>query len=75
MKRVLVILAGVALAAGLAACGEREQVVVYKQGQYQGKRDQQPFSGPPAQNVHLSILPRTPNAPACGNCGAPNGQA
>ena len=32
-------------------------------------------SGPPAQNVHLSILPRRPNAPACGNCGAPNGQA
>jgi hypothetical protein len=47
MKRVLVILAGIALAAGLAACGEREQVVVYKQGQYQGKRDQQPFAGPP----------------------------
>ncbi len=32
-------------------------------------------SGPPAQNVHLSILPRTPNVPAEGNCGAPNGQA
>src|SRR5882672_3454029 len=33
------------------------------------------FSGPPAQKVHLSILPRTPNAPLCGYCGAPNGQA
>src|SRR2546425_1213436 len=27
-------------------------------------------SGPPAQKVHLSILPRRPKAPACGNCGA-----
>src|SRR6185369_6581412 len=32
-------------------------------------------SGPPAQNVHLSILPRTPKCPEAGNCGAPNGQA
>jgi hypothetical protein len=47
MKRVLVVLAGVALAAGLAACGEREQVVVYKQGAYQGKRDQPPYAGAP----------------------------
>jgi hypothetical protein len=34
---------------GLAACGEREQVVVYKQGKYQGKPDGQPWdSAPPA---------------------------
>ena len=32
-------------------------------------------SGPPAQNVHLSILPRRPKVPLDGNCGAPNGQA
>src|SRR3546814_7379586 len=32
-------------------------------------------SGPPAQKVHLSILPRTPKVPCEGNCGAPNGQA
>lgn len=32
-------------------------------------------SGPPAQKVHLSILPRTPKVPWLGNCGAPNGQA
>jgi hypothetical protein len=27
------------LALGLAACGEKEQVVFYKQGKYQGKPD------------------------------------
>ena len=31
--------------------------------------------GPPAQKVHLSILPRTPKADCCGYCGAPNGHA
>ncbi|MDY0055277.1 MAG: hypothetical protein RBS46_03180 [Methyloversatilis sp.] len=33
----------VALAAALAGCGEKEQVVVYKQGQYQGKADGKPW--------------------------------
>jgi len=32
-------------------------------------------SGPPAQKVHLSILPREPKFPTRGYCGAPNGQA
>ena len=32
-------------------------------------------SGPPAQNVHLSIFPRLPKFPALGYCGAPKGQA
>ena len=37
-------LASAALALGtLAGCGEREQVVVYKQGAYQGKPDQLPW--------------------------------
>ena len=31
------------LALGLAACGEKPQVVVYKQGKYQGKPDSQPY--------------------------------
>ena len=91
-KQLLTVaLAGV-FALGLAACGERPQVVNYKQGAYQGKPDSKPWENTQfnnseeewerairtrnqAQNVHLSILPRTPNAPACGNCGAPNGHA
>jgi hypothetical protein len=32
---------------GLAACGEREQVVVYKQGKYQGKPDAKPWDSEP----------------------------
>jgi hypothetical protein len=47
MRRLFVIAAGVVLAAGLAACGERPQVVQYKQGTYQGKPDQRPYEGAP----------------------------
>jgi hypothetical protein len=32
---------------GLAACGESEQVVVYKQGKYQGKPDTQSWTNAP----------------------------
>ena len=37
----------VAAAFGLAACGERPQVVQYKQGTYQGKPDQPPYAVAP----------------------------
>ena len=36
MMKTLILLVA---AFGLAACGEQEQVVVYKQGKYQGKPD------------------------------------
>jgi len=39
-------LAGAALL-GLTACGEAEQVVVYKQGKYQGKPDTNPWNNAP----------------------------
>ena len=39
-----VLLAGLILVSfGLVACGEKEQVVVYKQGKYQGKPDTRPW--------------------------------
>ena len=43
MKRVLAMAAAVALAAAAAGCGEKSTVTVYKQGQYQGKPDKQPW--------------------------------
>ena len=36
-----------ALAVALAACGERPQVVNYKQGTYQGKPDTPPYANAP----------------------------
>ena len=44
MRAALVIAASVAL---LAACGERPQVLEYKQGTYQGKPDTPAYSNAP----------------------------
>jgi len=43
MRTALIIAAAVALAGVVAGCGERSSVTVYKQGQYQGKPDKQPW--------------------------------
>jgi len=45
--RVTAALLAAAAVLGLAACGEAEQVVVYKQGKYQGKADTQPWNNAP----------------------------
>jgi len=44
--RALVFIAVIA-ALGLAGCGEKEQVVVYKQGKYQGKPDNRSWDNDP----------------------------
>jgi hypothetical protein len=41
--RAALMLLGVVVAIGLAGCGERPQVIEYKQGKYQGKPDQPPW--------------------------------
>ena len=50
-KREFLKLAGASVAAvagsGLAGCGERPQVVQFKQGTYQGKSDQAPYASAP----------------------------
>jgi hypothetical protein len=43
MRALLVLMAVFAL----TACGEKEQVVVYKQGKYQGKPDNRSWDNPP----------------------------
>lgn len=46
MRRFVLVAAAVGVL-GLAACGEPEQVVVYKQGKYQGKPDTRPWDNEP----------------------------
>ena len=43
---------------GVTACGEREQVVVYKQGKYQGKPDNQPWNNDPLADASGSASPK-----------------
>ena len=50
MNRVLIATVAAALAAALAGCGEQQAVTVYKQGQYQGKPDTQPWNNAQFKN-------------------------
>ena len=50
MRPLVLTMAASALALGLAACGERPQVVNYKQGTYQGKPDTPPYANAPYNN-------------------------
>ena len=52
--KLLITAAVLAVAAGLSACGEREQVIVYKQGKYQGKPDSKPWESDPAASLYTS---------------------
>lgn len=42
-RKLLAAVAAVAVTAGVAGCGEDEQVILYKQGKYQGKADTRPW--------------------------------
>jgi major membrane immunogen (membrane-anchored lipoprotein) len=53
MKRILIaVLAGSLLL--VAGCGEKQSVIVYKQGQYQGKPDTQPWDNAAFKNDHAA---------------------
>lgn len=43
MRPRLALVAAAAVAVLLSGCGEKAQVVVYKQGKYQGKPDEKPW--------------------------------
>jgi len=55
MRRATLGAAAIAAALLLAACGEAQQVTVYKQGKYQGKPDTQAWNNtPPAMELRGS---------------------
>ena len=47
IKQAILAMAAIAVAVGIVACGERPQVVEYKQGKYQGKPDTPPYDAAP----------------------------
>ena len=64
-KRHWLALASVAFALAIAGCGERPQVVEYKQGSYQGKPDEKAWAGAPwsgnQKEWELAIATRNQN--------------
>jgi hypothetical protein len=52
--RVLIVAAAVLALSGVAGCGETEQVVVYKQGKYQGKIDTKPWDNDSGAALYTS---------------------
>jgi hypothetical protein len=53
-RKLILAGAAIAVASALSACGEREQVVVYKQGKYQGKPDTKPWENDPGASLYTS---------------------
>ena len=47
IARAFALLAVLGILFGIAACGERPQVLTYKQGSYQGKPDMLPWQNAP----------------------------
>ena len=47
LMRLMGIVSGAMAAVMLAGCGERPQVMEYKQGKYQGKPDEAPYMAAP----------------------------
>ena len=53
-RRLIVAVAALAVAAGLAGCGEKEQVIRYEQGKYQGKPDTKPWENEPGASLYTT---------------------
>jgi len=53
-RKLALLRTALAFALGLAACGERDQVTVYKQGKYQGKPDTKPWDNDPAASLYTT---------------------
>ena len=53
-RKLILAGAAIAVAVALSACGEREQVIVYKQGKYQGKPDTKPWENDPAASLYTT---------------------
>ena len=54
LRKLAIALAALAVVTATAGCGEKEQVVVYKQGKYQGKPDSKPWESGPAASLYTT---------------------
>jgi len=52
--RFAIAAAALVAVAGMSGCGEKEQVVAYKQGKYQGKLDTKPWENDPGASLYTT---------------------
>ena len=53
-RKLVIAVAALVVTAGVAGCGEQEQVVVYHQGKYQGKPDTKPWENEPGASLYTT---------------------
>ena len=53
-RKLAIAAAALAVTAGLAGCGEQDQVIAYHQGEYQGKPDTKPWDNDPAASLYTT---------------------
>jgi hypothetical protein len=53
-RKLIVAVAALAVTAGLAGCGEQDQVVAFHQGKYQGKPDTRPWDNDPGASLYAT---------------------
>jgi ABC-type glycerol-3-phosphate transport system substrate-binding protein len=54
LRKLVIAVAAVAVALGLAGCGEKDQVIAYHQGKYQGKPDTPPWDNAPSASIYTT---------------------
>ena len=53
-KKIAIAGAALVVMAAMTGCGEKEQVVVYHQGKYQGKPDTKPWENDPSASLYTT---------------------
>ena len=53
-RKLIVAVSALVVTAGVAGCGEADQVIVYKQGKYQGKPDTRPWENEPGASLYTT---------------------
>ena len=53
-RKFIIAVAALVAVAGLAGCGEHDQVVAYQQGKYQGKPDTKPWDNSPSDSIYTT---------------------
>jgi len=53
-RSLAVAIAAIAAAAAVSGCGEKDQVIVYQQGKYQGKTDTRPADNEPGGSLYTT---------------------